>query len=474
MSSNVRKILIHFTYLLIDITVVILSIYLACTIRQTTVPFDITLYNIFINPDNDFRLIFVFWVVTVVFMLERKLLYQTRREVLEGFEIGELFHAILTSTLLVIVALYAFKFEGFPRTVLGLGTGFMALFLSIWRVLKRMFVNYIVAHGYNNLNVVIIGKGKVGMTLLNEIRQRPGIGLNVVGFLDDFKTNGATNNEERVLGKIEDFRRVCRNEFVHKVFITLHHNSEVFLKILEEAKKLGVAVRVVPQGFQLMQSDYSKYNIGIIPILEYCHATPLVKQWGKRVFDLIVVTPSIIVLLPFYFVMGIIIMADSKGIPFYFSKRYGRSGRKFRMFKFRSMYTDADKELEQLKNKNDVDGPIFKMKDDPRITPVGRWMRRYSIDEFPQLFNVFLGHMSLVGPRPLPIEQIRKEDLRQLRRLDVRPGITGLWQIRGRSDISFARLVKWDMWYINNWSLWLDLNILFQTVPVVIKGKGAY
>ena len=127
-----------------------------------------------------------------------------------------------------------------------------------------------------------------------------------------------------------------------------------------------------------------------------------------------------------------------------------------------------------IQHKNEQKGPIFKIKNDPRITPLGRWLRKYSLDELPQLFNVLKGDMSLVGPRPLPIEQIEKEDLRQLKRLVVRPGITGLWQIRGRSDISFNRLVKWDIWYINNWSFWLDLNILFQTFPVVLKGKGAY
>ena len=138
------------------------------------------------------------------------------------------------------------------------------------------------------------------------------------------------------------------------------------------------------------------------------------------------------------------------------------------------MHKDADRILEQFRDKNEVDGPIFKIKNDPRITRIGKFLRKYSMDELPQLFNVIKGDMSLVGPRPLPIDQIKKEDLRQLKRLEVKPGITGLWQIRGRSDISFSRLVKWDTWYINNWSFWLDLNILFQTIPVVLKGRGAY
>jgi lipopolysaccharide/colanic/teichoic acid biosynthesis glycosyltransferase len=138
------------------------------------------------------------------------------------------------------------------------------------------------------------------------------------------------------------------------------------------------------------------------------------------------------------------------------------------------MAQNADQKLAEILDQNEVDEPIFKIKKDPRITKVGKVLRKYSLDELPQILNVLKGEMSLVGPRPLPIHQIEKEDFNQLKRLEVRPGITGLWQIRGRSDLSFARLVKWDLWYINNWSFWLDLNILFQTIPVVLKGKGAY
>jgi lipopolysaccharide/colanic/teichoic acid biosynthesis glycosyltransferase len=138
------------------------------------------------------------------------------------------------------------------------------------------------------------------------------------------------------------------------------------------------------------------------------------------------------------------------------------------------MVFNADELLNHLKDKNEVDGPIFKIKKDPRMTKVGVFLRKYSLDELPQIFNVVMGDMSLVGPRPLPIEQIEKEDLRQLKRLNIRPGITGLWQIKGRSDVSFERFLRWDIWYINNWSFSLDLYILVQTLPVVMKGKGAY
>jgi len=243
---------------------------------------------------------------------------------------------------------------------------------------------------------------------------------------------------------------------------------------LEQARDLGISIRVVPQGYDLTPGEFSKYNIGFIPILEYFDAEIFRKQAGKRLFDFVITLIATIVLLPVFILIMFLIILDNPGPVFYISRRYGRGGRIFNMYKFRSMAIDADVILNQLKDKNEVDGPIFKIKNDPRVTKFGKFLRRYSLDELPQLFNVLKGEMSLVGPRPFPIEQIEKEDLRQLKRLEVRPGMTGLWQIRGRSDISFSRLLKWDVWYINNWSFWLDWNILLQTVPVVVKGKGAY
>jgi lipopolysaccharide/colanic/teichoic acid biosynthesis glycosyltransferase len=197
-------------------------------------------------------------------------------------------------------------------------------------------------------------------------------------------------------------------------------------------------------------------------------------QYGKRFFDLVVSAIAVTALFPAFLVIAILIKLDTPGPVLYFSRRYGSGGRVFRMWKFRSMDRDAEVKLKELKHKNEVDGPIFKIRQDPRVTRVGRFLRRFSIDEMPQLVNVLLGEMSLVGPRPLPLDQVQKEDLRQLKRLEVRPGITGLWQVRGRSDLPFHRLIKWDSWYVNNWSFMLDVNILLETVPVVLRGKGAY
>ncbi|HLF18591.1 MAG TPA: sugar transferase [Candidatus Omnitrophota bacterium] len=475
MRLRYRNAIVRFIYICIDIACIALAIYLACFLRPETIPWKPSFYNVFLLESNSFRAVFAAWIaVTLLFLVSRPSLYQTRREMLEGFEIARLIRSILLASLVIIVALYFWRLQEFPRSILFIGTGLNICFLSLWRIIKRWFVEYLVSQGYNNTNVLIVGGGKVGRSLAAEINKRQGLGMRIVGFLDDFKDNDPAYDGPRIIGKLNDFAKVCRQEFVQRVFITVYHDSDVFMDILEQAKELGVAVRVVPQGFELMSGELVKYNIGIIPVLEYREAAPLRLQISKRIFDLIVTVLALPVLIPVFTAIAVFIKLDSPGPIFYVSRRYGRSGRIFDFYKFRSMQTDADKRLEELRIKNEADGPIFKIKDDPRVTKMGRWLRKYSLDELPQFINVLKGDMSLVGPRPLPIEQIRKEDLRQLKRLEVRPGITGLWQIRGRSDISFKRLLKWDIWYIGNWSFWLDLNILFQTIPIVIKGKGAY
>jgi exopolysaccharide biosynthesis polyprenyl glycosylphosphotransferase len=308
--------------------------------------------------------------------------------------------------------------------------------------------------------------------LANEINRQPALGLKIKGFLDDNKTGKC--EEWPILGKLEGLQGTIQREFIHKIFITIYPDHQVFIKMLEIAREEGLAVRVVPQGYEFMANDFIRFNIGAIPILEYSEIGVNYQQRAKRVFDFILSLLSMVVLLPFFILLGVLIMLDSPGPVFYRSNRYGRYGRKFNMYKFRSMVINADELLDQLKCKNEVDGPIFKIKKDPRITRMGAFLRRYSLDELPQILNVLKGDMSLVGPRPFPIDQLEKEDLRQLRRLGIRPGITGLWQIRGRSDVSFNKLLRWDIWYIKNWSFGLDMHILLQTFPIVVRGKGAY
>ena len=464
--------LIRFVYIFFDVVVIILAFYLACLLRPHTFSFEITWQSFFLSSFNPYRLIFILWLLLILFFNQTHGLYQTRREILESIEVWEVIKSVIGATFVLIVFSYLLRVQDFPRSVVFISSVLLIIFLSLWRILKRGLVDYLVSHGYNNFNALIIGAGKIGRLLEEEIKRRPGLGIKIVGFLDDFKD--VKSNQQDILGKIDDFDFLSHRLFINSVFVTIHPDDKMLLKILEKAKEMSIAVRVVPQGFEWMSKDVNRYNIGLIPILEYTHIEVSYRQQAKRIFDLFLSFIGAFALLPIFIFIGLWIKLDSPGPIFYASKRYGKGGRIFNMYKFRSMVINAEELLGKLKDKNEVDGPIFKIKRDPRITIVGSILRRYSLDELPQIFNVLKGDMSLVGPRPLPIEQIEREDLRQLKRLNIRPGITGLWQIRGRSDVSFERFLRWDIWYINNWSFGLDLYILYQTLPVVIKGRGAY
>jgi exopolysaccharide biosynthesis polyprenyl glycosylphosphotransferase len=246
-------------------------------------------------------------------------------------------------------------------------------------------------------------------------------------------------------------------------------------RIVDQCERENVTVRIVPDMFQLSLSRVDVDSLGGIPVLRL--REPSLRRGTlltKRVLDLLI-TPLLILLGSVF--LGLIALAvklDSPGPVIYRQRRVGKDGREFDMLKFRSMIKDADQRLEELRDLNEADGPLFKMRDDPRLTRVGRWIRRTSFDELPQLINVLRGEMSLVGPRPGTPDEVAEYRPWHRRRLEVFPGMTGMWQVRGRSDVPFDEMCLLDIYYIENWSLLLDLRILVQTLPHVLFGNGAY
>jgi len=197
-------------------------------------------------------------------------------------------------------------------------------------------------------------------------------------------------------------------------------------------------------------------------------------RFYKETTDLIGALIGIMLLSPILIATALAIKLTSSGPVFYTRDRIGKNGKPFPFYKFRSMGKNADSFKGVLKDRSEVKGPIFKIRKDPRLTRVGRFLRKYSLDELPQFINVLRGDMSLVGPRPFPVEESRQIGYKHIPRLNIKPGVTGLAQIKGRSDLSFSNWMRWDNWYLHNWSLGLDIKILLWTIPVVIKGKGAY
>jgi exopolysaccharide biosynthesis polyprenyl glycosylphosphotransferase len=279
----------------------------------------------------------------------------------------------------------------------------------------------------------------------------------------------------RVIAELES---LVAREPVDEVFITLSrekygHLLETIVSFCEEQ---GIIVRVQPEPFDLRIARWQVDELGGLPMVTIRSGPPDGWQLAtKRLIDICGSAALLIALAPILAAVALLIRLDSSGPVFYTQQRVGLNRRRFKLFKFRTMAVGADQQQPMLESMNEAEGPVFKIKDDPRVTRIGRFLRRYSIDELPQLFNVFKGEMSLVGPRPLPVRDVERIDARwHKRRLSVKPGVTCLWQVNGRSDVNFNEWVRMDLEYIDKWSLGLDLKILMKTIPAVLKGSGAY
>ena len=317
-------------------------------------------------------------------------------------------------------------------------------------------------------NVLIVGAGSVGRRVGSHLERHPETGRTVCGFLDNQRPLG---NE--VVGRVSELARLARTGFVDEVILTAPHDRGVTLQVLGEARRLRLDVKVVPDLFGCNLAEREVEQLGDLPVI-CLHAVrlPSAGLLLKRVVDVCGAGLALTMLSPLLGLIAGLIKLDSRGPVFYCAQRAGRKGRKFLCYKFRTMVSHADKLKDHLRENNQRSGPFFKIANDPRITRLGRFLRRYSLDELPQLANVLRGNMSLVGPRPHPLDDVAAYEIAHLARLDVTPGITGLWQVSARRDPSFERGMELDREYIRTWSLRSDLRILLRTVLAVARGSG--
>jgi exopolysaccharide biosynthesis polyprenyl glycosylphosphotransferase len=320
---------------------------------------------------------------------------------------------------------------------------------------------------------VLVGEGERLAALRRVLGQgRGGIDYEFVGVLS---SNGEVAGLP-VLGTLSDLQTVLQEQPLDELIVSgVDLREEQLLDLVEEAHRYGVKVRLAPTTAELLRQR-AEYVAGQgVPLFELRPPVVAGLDWAvKRAFDTVVSALLIVIASPVWAVIAIWVKLDSPGPVFYRDRRIGLAEREFGMFKFRSMYTNAAERQAGLEKSNEASGPLFKIKDDPRVTRVGRILRRYSIDEMPQVLNVLRGEMSLVGPRPLPLrDYVQLEDWHRKRYL-VLPGMTGLWQVSGRIDLSFDDLVRLDFYYLENWSIWLDISILAKTLPAVLARRGAY
>jgi exopolysaccharide biosynthesis polyprenyl glycosylphosphotransferase len=326
--------------------------------------------------------------------------------------------------------------------------------------------------------VLIIGAGEVGHMIAAKINKHPEYRITLVGFLDDGepRRNGDGGPPVPMVGAFGDLQHIVLEQRIDRVIVAFSRaRHDDFLRIVRACADSAVRVNIVPRLFEVVSSRALVDDIEGIPLLDVGHVElSRVNMVVKRAFDLLVGGICFLIFLPVLAVVAVVIKVDSRGPVFFRQERMGRGGKSFMILKFRSMEPGADALREELAEQNEYSGPMFKIKSDPRVTRVGAFIRRWSVDELPQIINVMKGDMSLVGPRPLWVEEARQVSGWTLKRLDITPGITGLWQVLGRNDIPFDEMVKLDYMYVTSWSLSWDIKLLLQTVPAVLAKRGAY
>ncbi|HTW60041.1 MAG TPA: sugar transferase [Terriglobales bacterium] len=369
----------------------------------------------------------------------------------------------------VVLAL-GYVLQGAPWTtaVLMIGAGALhlaALWAWRWQGGKRWLR---ADESDQSRKVLIVGAGGSGRRMAAFLEAHPGDGRSIYGFLDNERPLGGG-----VIGRVRDLARLARTGFVDEVILTSPCDSDVALEVLREAKRLRLDVELVPEAFGCRLSTNDIEQVGDMPVIRlHVEHLPTARLVLKRLVDVIGSSVSLLVLSPLLAAIAASIKLDSPGPVLYRAQRAGRKGRLFRCYKFRTMVSNADALKDRLRQDNERSGPIFKIASDPRITRLGRLLRRYSLDELPQLWNVLKGEMSLVGPRPHPADDYAAYEIGHLARLDVTPGITGLWQVTARRDPSFQRGMELDREYIRTWSLGSDMRILAKTVLAVVRGSG--
>jgi len=381
--------------------------------------------------------------------------------------------ATLTSGLMLCGTLYVMKQYSVSRLVVALTILITAAFLMARRAIERKMMQRRYLQGRETRNVLIVGHGRVAHALRNHLQALPHMGFRFMGFvsLEEDAEDGANS---QVIGNIHNCVALARSLFVDEIYFSTPADKQTVISIVDESRANGIEVRVVPDLYDGLAWNAPVEFIGQFPTIplhqrEFPRGAFLI----KRVLDVFLSSLALLVLSPLMVAIAVLIRMDSPGPVFYRAARIGRKGRTFTCLKFRTMVTNADKLKEDLEHKNERDGILFKMSNDPRITKVGARLRKYSMDELPQFINVLVGDMSLVGPRPPLASEVEKYDLAHLRRLDVLPGITGLWQVEARQDPSFDSYISLDTAYVENWNLLLDLRILARTVGVVFAGTGS-
>jgi exopolysaccharide biosynthesis polyprenyl glycosylphosphotransferase len=491
---------------LIDAGLAFASFALAFVLREGDAIFSQTAWTL----SRDFMpyaAVLIFVVPVRLLMLAYQRVYRLQGAFSYIAEFIKIFKAVAISSLLIISFTFlfrggfAFREFSYSRGVFALDFGLALVIFSAFHLGLRYLQTLFRARDINLIPTLIVGTNTEAEQTIRELRERTDLGYRIVGVIATENTEkprkilekfsalsvAKTFSEVQIVGNLDDLPDVIRELAIQEVIITDSNlpSEKLFEAMMQLGRRQKVEFRLAPSLFNFLPQKTSVEQIGILPMVRLFRE-PLseAERFVKRAFDIIISILVIVLLAPVWLIISVLIRFDSNGVVLFRQERVGMDGRRFLCYKFRTMKTNADesvhrdaylKNIEGLSEANvgDEENPVFgKVKDDPRITSIGKFLRRTSLDELPQFLNVLRGEMSIVGARPPIPYEVEEYDIRHRKRLDMKPGITGLWQVSGRNRLTFEEMVRIDLFYIENWSVWLDLKIILLTLPAILRGDG--
>jgi exopolysaccharide biosynthesis polyprenyl glycosylphosphotransferase len=475
---------LHFGLLVSDVLLVLASFVIAYWLRyrvRWSPPFDAIVREVATVNDKDFSAFLplaLALALVLAVLLETKGLYRLPRTA--GFldHAGIVVSSTITGIAIVIVAAFFYRPFYHSRLIFAFALVTTIVVLCVWRALLLAGRGWVWQHGIGLERTLVVGATGLGRQVMQSLVERRGYFL--VGYLDtaERELTGPDGESARYrrLGGLDDMELVVGPCAVDQVILALpfweNHRLPALVQI---CRQLGVPFRIVPDLYELSFDRVDVTNVSGVPLIGLKEVS--LRGWNavlKRGLDLAVVLVSLPVTIPLSLLIMLLVRLDSRGPALFPQVRVGKGGRLFTLYKFRTMVADAERQKAELAALNEADGPLFKIRNDPRVTRMGRLLRRTSLDELPQLWNILMGEMSLVGPRPGLPDEVSRYEPWQVRRLEVQPGLTGLAQVLGRSDISWDEMVRLDIYYAENWTVEMDMRILLMTVPAVLARRGAY
>jgi exopolysaccharide biosynthesis polyprenyl glycosylphosphotransferase len=440
----------------------------------------IDIFRLDVIPNIDFYQTMVFILIPVWLLIFALMGLYNRQYLLGGTqEYSLVFNATTAGMIILMAAGFLYPTFIFARGWLVLAWAFAVFFTIFARFIVRRIIYFLRKQGYFVSLAVIVGANNEGISLAEQLMRWNTSGLHIVGFVDKKLPAGTTVHQNlKVLGPVEKISEIINQFHIEEMILAssaISSRDSMVDLFMQYGVNSGVTVRMSSGLYEIMTTGLTVKEFAYVPLVGI---NPVRLRGGDRllktILDYSIAIPGVILCSPILLVIAIAIKLGSPGPIIHRRQVMGVNGKKFHAFKFRTMYENGNEILEKYPMLKKELAENHKLKDDPRITKVGSYLRKWSLDELPQLFNVLRGEMSIVGPRMISPEEMEKYSKWELNLLTVRPGITGLWQVNGRSDVSYGERVRLDMYYIRNWSIWFDIQILIQTVPAVLKRRGAY